>query len=293
MNEATQADSAATSAAVEAQRAEADLRLGGRLARIGQKIVVLSGKGGVGKSTVSANLAVALARTGATVGLLDVDVHGPSIPRLLRLTGKTIDMSGDAMLPVAWSESLKVMSVGFLLNDANAATIWRGPAKAGLIRQFLQDVDWGDLDYLVVDCPPGTGDEPLSVLQLLGKDAAAVIVTTPQAVAVDDVRRSVGFCHTLGNAMLGLIENMSGFACPDCGAVSEVFGSGGGERLAADAGIPFLGRIPLATEVMASGESGGTLAGVAPEHPVVKAFAEIVERIRLFSAGLARQNRKP
>lgn len=279
--------------AADAQRAAADLQLDSRLARIGQKIVVLSGKGGVGKSTVSANLAVALARTGATVGLLDVDVHGPSIPRLLRLTGKTIDMSGDAMLPVPWSDTLKVMSIGFLLNDRNAATIWRGPAKAGLIRQFLQDVEWGALDFLVVDCPPGTGDEPLSVLQLLGKDAAAVIVTTPQAVAVDDVRRSVGFCHTLDNAMLGLIENMSGFTCPDCGTVSEVFGSGGGERLAAEAGIPFLGRIPLATEVMASGESGGTLADVPAEHPVALAFAGIVERIRLYSADLARQNRKP
>lgn len=283
----------AGAAAAEAQRAAADLELNNRLARIGQKIVVLSGKGGVGKSTVSANLAVALAQTGATVGLLDVDVHGPSIPRLLRLTGKAIDMNGNAMLPVPWSERLKVMSIGFLLADKNAATIWRGPAKAGLIRQFLQDVDWGDLDFLVVDCPPGTGDEPLSVLQLLGKDAAAVIVTTPQAVAIDDVRRSVGFCHTLDNPMLGLIENMSGFTCPDCGTVSEVFGSGGGEGLAAEAGIPFLGRIPLAMEVMASGESGGTLADVPPGHPVALAFADIVERIRLYSAGLARQNRKP
>jgi len=289
MSDSTQADSKTA----EEQRETADERLNSRMTRIGQKIVVLSGKGGVGKSTVSANLAVALSKTGAKVGLLDVDVHGPSIPRLLHLTGKTLDMDGDAMLPVPWSDNLKVMSIGFLLNDPYAATIWRGPAKAGLIRQFLQDVDWGDLDFLVVDCPPGTGDEPLSVLQLLGKDAAAVIVTTPQAVAVDDVRRSVGFCHTLDNAMLGLIENMSGFACPDCGAVSEVFGSGGGERMAAEVGIPFLGRIPLAKEVMASGESGGTLADVDPEHPVVKAFAEIVERIRLYAAGLARQNRKP
>lgn len=283
----------AMQAPADAQRAADDLQLNRRLAGIGQKIVVLSGKGGVGKSTVSANLAVALAQTGATVGLLDVDVHGPSIPRLLRLTGKTVDMRGDAMLPVAWSPNLKVMSIGFLLPDKNAATIWRGPAKAGLIRQFLQEVEWGELDYLVVDCPPGTGDEPLSVLQLLGKEAAGVLVTTPQAVAVDDVRRSVGFCQTLGNPMLGLIENMSGFTCPDCGAVSEVFGSGGGERMAAEAGIPFLGRIALATEVMASGESGGTLADVPAQHPVALAFAIIVERIRRYSAGLALQNRQP
>jgi len=279
-------------AAVTAQRRLDDEHLNGRMARIGQKIVVLSGKGGVGKSTVSANLAVALSQGGSRVGLLDVDVHGPSIPRLLRLGGKAPDMSGDAMVPVPWSDTLKVMSLGFLLEDKYAATIWRGPAKAGVIRQFLQDVDWGDLDYLVVDCPPGTGDEPMSVLQLIGKDAAAVIVTTPQAVAIDDVRRSVGFCHTMGNAVLGLVENMSGFTCPDCGTVSEVFGSGGGEALAAETAIPFLGRIPLAREVMASGESGGTLADVAPEHPVAQAFAGIVERIRLYSAGLARQNRR-
>ena len=284
--------------AVEAQRQAADVLLNGRMARIGQKIVVLSGKGGVGKSTVSANLAVALARSGATVGLLDVDVHGPSIPRLLGLGGKSPEMRGKAMLPVPWSEKLSVMSLGFLLDDKSTATIWRGPAKAGVIRQFLQDVEWGELDFLVVDCPPGTGDEPLSVLQLIGKDAAAVIVTTPQAVALDDVRRSVGFCRTTGTAMLGLIENMSGFTCPDCGTVSEIFGgasgsqTSGGEILAMESGIPFLGRIPLAREVMASGDGGGTLAELSAEHPVSAAFAGIVERIRLFSAGLARQNAK-
>lgn len=284
--------------AVEAQRQAADVLLNGRMARIGQKIVVLSGKGGVGKSTVSANLAVALARSGARVGLLDVDVHGPSIPRLLGMGGKSPDMSGNAMLPVSWSDKLTVMSLGFLLDDKNTATIWRGPAKAGVIRQFLQDVEWGELDFLVVDCPPGTGDEPLSVLQLIGKDAAAVIVTTPQAVALDDVRRSVGFCRTTGTAMLGIIENMSGFTCPDCGTVSEIFGGGsgetsgasGGETLAMESGIPFLGRIPLAREVMASGDGGGTLAELPAEHPVSAAFTGIVERIRLFSAGLARQN---
>lgn len=285
--------------AVEAQRQAADVLLNGRMARIGQKIVVLSGKGGVGKSTVSANLAVALARSGSRVGLLDVDVHGPSIPRLLGLGGKSPEMRGNAMLPVPWSEKLTVMSLGFLLDDKNTATIWRGPAKAGVIRQFLQDVEWGELDFLVVDCPPGTGDEPLSVLQLIGKDAAAVIVTTPQAVALDDVRRSVGFCTTTGTAMLGLIENMSGFTCPDCGTVSEIFGgvsggetsgTSGGQALAAESGIPFLGRIPLAREVMASGDGGGTLAELPEEHPVSAAFVGIVERIRLFSAGLARQN---
>ena len=277
----------------DAQRQAEDALLNGRMARIKLKIVVLSGKGGVGKSTVSANLAVALSQAGNTVGLMDVDVHGPSIPRLMGLSGRTVDMEEGAMLPVQWSDTLKVMSLGFLLEDKYAATIWRGPAKAGLIRQFLQDVEWGDLDYLVVDCPPGTGDEPLSVMQLLGADAMAVIVTSPQAVAIDDVRRSVGFCATLGNPMLGLVENMSGFTCPTCSTVSEVFGSGGGEALAQDAGIPFLGRIPLAQEVMASGEAGSSLSALPKEHPVAQAFDHIVERIRLYSAGLAMQNRRP
>jgi len=274
----------------EAQRQAEDALLNGRMARIKQKIVVLSGKGGVGKSTVSAALAVALAKSGSSVGLMDVDVHGPSIPRLLGLTGRIPDMDLGVMLPVPWSDTLKVMSLGFLLDDKYAATIWRGPAKAGVIRQFLQDVEWGALDYLVVDCPPGTGDEPLSVMQLLGPDAGAVIVTSPQAVAIDDVRRSVGFCTTLGNPVLGLVENMSGFTCPTCSTVSDVFGSGGGEALAAEVGIPFLGRIPLAQEVMASGEAGSDPADLPPEHPVALAFAHIVERIRLYSGGLALQN---
>jgi len=286
------AQSPSNPASAGAQRPE-DAQLNGRMARIRQKIVVLSGKGGVGKSTVSANLAVALAQAGDTVGLLDVDVHGPSIPRLLRLSGKTLDMAGDAMLPVPWSAHLKVMSLGFLLDDKYAATIWRGPAKAGVIRQFLQEVEWGALDHLVVDCPPGTGDEPLSVLQLIGGSAAAVIVTTPQTVAIDDVRRSVGFCKTLGTPVLGLIENMSGFTCPDCGAVSDIFGAGGGEALAREAGIHFLGRIPLAQEVMDSGESGGTLADLPPEHPVALAFARIVADIRLRSAGPADRDGRP
>jgi Mrp family chromosome partitioning ATPase len=280
----------ANNSSADAQNKEQDALLNGRMARIKQKIVVLSGKGGVGKSTVSANLAVALSQAGNTVGLMDVDVHGPSIPRLLHLTGRTTDMDEGAMLPVPWSETLKVMSLGFLLHDKYAATIWRGPVKAGVIRQFLQDVEWGDLDFLVVDCPPGTGDEPLSVLQLLGADAGAVIVTSPQAVAIDDVRRSVGFCKTLGNPMLGLIENMSGFTCPTCSTVSEVFGSGGGETLAAEMSIPFLGRIPLAQEIMTSGEAGSTIADLPKEHPVALAFAHIVKGIRHYSAGLALQN---
>ncbi len=201
--------------------------------RIRHKIVVMSGKGGVGKSTVAVNIAVSLSQAGFKVGLLDVDVHGPSVPRILSLSGVQPHMEQDCMEPVPWSKNLSVMSLGFLL-PAHEAVIWRGPIKGGLIRQFLSDVLWGELDFLVVDCPPGTGDEPMSVLDLLGPAAYAVVVTTPQDVAVDDVRRSITFCRQMGNPVLGVVENMAGFACPHCGQVEYIFNKGGGQHLAAE-----------------------------------------------------------
>lgn len=248
------------------------------LGRIGSKLVVLSGKGGVGKSTVAVNLAVGLARAGRKVGLLDVDVHGPSVPRLLGLTGTRPMIGEDAMYPVGWRNNLRVMSLGFFLPDPEQAVIWRGPVKMGLIRQFLTEVRWGDLDHLVVDCPPGTGDEPLSVLQLLGTDAQAVIVTTPQGVAVDDVRRSVGFCRELGNPILGIVENMGGYVCPKCGELTPLFPAGGGEALAAEQGVTFLGRIPLHPDLTSAGDAGRSLYEADAAHPIVRALAPIVER---------------
>jgi len=213
-----------------------------KLDRIRHKLPVLSGKGGVGKSTVSANLALSLAAKGYKVGLLDVDVHGPSIPQLLGVSAKPEDLAlptdeGVKLKPVSARENLSVMSVGFLLEDRDAAVIWRGPMKNQVIKQFLKDVEWGDLDYLVVDSPPGTGDEPLSIAQLLSGSKGAVIVTTPQDLAVSDVRRCVTFCHQLGLPIVGVVENMSGFVCPSCGEKVEIFKSGGGEKMAADMGI--------------------------------------------------------
>ncbi|WP_419786785.1 P-loop NTPase [Pseudodesulfovibrio sp.] len=256
-----------------------DEKLNKTLSRIKHKIVVMSGKGGVGKSTVAANLAVSLSLAGKKVGLLDVDVHGPSIPRLLALKGKQPHMGVDVMEPVPWSKNLSVMSLGFLIQDDRQAVIWRGPVKIGLIKQFVEDVMWGDLDYLIVDCPPGTGDEPLSTLQTLGQTAMAVIVTTPQGVAIDDVRRSVSFVGEVGNRVLGIVENMSGFACPSCGAVHDIFNSGGGEELAKEAGVRFLGRIPLDPEVTRSGDEGYPFMKVHRDTATGKAMSDIIAPI--------------
>ena len=234
-----------------------------RLCRIRRKLVVLSGKGGVGKSTVAVNIATALQMAGKRVGLLDVDIHGPSIPTMLGLQGAVLQNGPDGLLPVD-ADGVKVMSLGFLLPDPDQAVIWRGPLKMGAIKQFLKDVAWGDLDYLVIDSPPGTGDEPLSVCQLIGRLDGAVIVTTPQKVAAIDVRKSITFCRQLGVPVLGVVENMSGFACPKCGEVSAIFSSGGGRRIAKDMKVPFLGAIPIDPAIAASGDDG---------RPYVSAFA--------------------
>jgi len=226
-----------------------------QLQRIRHKIVVLSGKGGVGKSTVAVNLAMALAMAGRTVGLLDIDLHGPSIPTMLKLADARLDVVDGKLIPAGY-EALKVISIGFLLEHPEDAVIWRGPMKAGVIKQFVHDVAWGDLDYLVVDCPPGTGDEPLSIVQTLGACDGAVIVTTPQDVALTDVRKSISFCHKVNLPVLGVVENMSGLVCPHCGEVVDVFKTGGGEAMARDMGVPFLGRLPLDPNVVQAGDDG-------------------------------------
>jgi Mrp family chromosome partitioning ATPase len=230
-------------------------KLESRLCRVRRKIVVLSGKGGVGKSTMAVNLAVGLKATGLKTGLLDVDLHGPSIPTMLGIENRALIATEDGLIPLD-VDGLKVVSSGFFLKDQDDAVIWRGPMKANVIRQFLQDVVWGDLDLLVIDSPPGTGDEPLSVCQLIEHLDGAVIVTTPQKVAAIDVRKSITFCRQLKVPVLGLIENMSGFACPECGTTSPIFGSGGGERIAADMGVSFLGAIPIDPRVAMAGDMG-------------------------------------
>jgi Mrp family chromosome partitioning ATPase len=241
---------------VSASADQTDIKLKERLGRIDHKIVVLSGKGGVGKSTVAVNLAVALAEQGMMVGLLDIDLHGPSVPKMLHLEGAPVHDHDGSAVPVEFTMNLKVMSIGFFLPSDDRAVIWRGPRKYSMIRQLLADVDWGDLDYLVVDAPPGTGDEPLAILELLGTLDGAVVVTTPQQVSITDVRRSIAFCRELKCPVLGLLENMSGLTCPHCGEPIDVFGAGGGAALADQAGVPFLGAIPIDPEVVRSGDGG-------------------------------------
>ena len=251
-----------------------------RMERIGRKILVLSGKGGVGKSTVAANLAISLAAAGRKVGLLDVDLHGPSIPKILGLDGERLGLDGTGgIAPIELAANLKVVSIGMMLDSATDAVIWRGPMKYGVIQQFLKDVAWGELDFLVIDSPPGTGDEPLAVAQLVGRDASAVIVTTPQEVAISNVRRSVSFCKTLSLSVLGIVENMSGLSCPHCGEQVDVFKVGGGEQLAAEMDVPFLGRIPLDPQIVASGDSGAPFVQSLADSPAAKAFASVIEPI--------------
>ncbi len=253
--------------------------LAARLCRIKHKIVVLSGKGGVGKSTASVNLAAGLAAEGKRVGLLDIDIHGPSIPKLLKIEKAQVQGSDDGLMPVRVGDNLFVMSIGLLMGGSNDAIIWRGPMKHNAIQQFLRDVEWGDLDYLIVDCPPGTGDEPLAVVQLIGDVDSAVVVTTPQELAIADVRRSIMFCHRLELPVLGVLENMSGFICPHCNERVDIFGAGGGKALAAEMHVDFLGAVPMDLEVVKSGEEGHPVVLAAPEAESAKAFMRVVKRI--------------
>jgi Mrp family chromosome partitioning ATPase len=250
--------------------------------RIAHKIIVLSGKGGVGKSTVAVNLAVSLAEKKFKTGLLDIDIHGPSVPKLLGMEfGQVLGAKNGKMTPVEYNKYLKVISLGFLLQGSDDAVIWRGPMKYGVIKQFLADVEWGELDYLIVDSPPGTGDEPLSICQLIENADGAVIVTTPQDVALIDVRKSVNFCKQLSMPVIGVIENMSGFTCPHCGTVTDIFKNGGGRDMAADMGVPYLGRIPIESYIVLSGDTGDPFhinkgAGETPAH---KSFSNIMDTI--------------
>ena len=216
-----------------------------RLSAISKKIMVMSGKGGVGKSTVAVNLAVALARKGLEVGLLDADIHGPNIPKLLGLEDNRLHGSSEGIVPVSPMERLKVVSVAYILDTPDTPVIWRGPMKHGVIRQFLGEVAWGKLDMLIVDLPPGTGDEPLSVTQSVGGADGAIIVTTPQDVALLDSRKSISFSQKIGVPVLGVVENMSGLVCPHCGKTIDMFIPGGGEAAAHEMGVAFLGRIPM------------------------------------------------
>jgi ATP-binding protein involved in chromosome partitioning len=235
------------------------------LRRIKCKIMIMSGKGGVGKSTVAANLAAGLALRGYRVGLLDCDIHGPTIPTIFGLESQTPDVNEEGILPIQVLPNLSLMSVGFLLGDQDSPIIWRGPAKMGAIKQFLEEVNWGALDFLIIDLPPGTGDEPLSVAQLIPECDGSVLVTTPQDVALISVRKSIKFSEKLKVPVIGLVDNMHGLICPHCGKPIEVFGSGGVEKASKDFNVPVLARLPIEPKV-AEMEDKGTVVQYLLEH---------------------------
>ncbi len=255
---------------------QARQRLTHRMCGIKHKILVLSGKGGVGKSTVAVNIAASLAGQGYSVGLLDVDVHGPSVPTMLGLTRAGVTQSAEGIEPVMAGPNFKVISVAFFLEHPEQAVIWRGPMKMAVIKQFLGDVNWGELDYLIIDSPPGTGDEPLSVCQLIENLDGCVMVTTPQEVASADVRRSITFCNQLAVPVLGIVENMSGFRCPKCGEVVNIFAEGGGRKMAEDMNVRFLGSVPIDPEIVKCGDSGKPYVYSFAESATAKTFEAII-----------------
>jgi Mrp family chromosome partitioning ATPase/predicted Fe-Mo cluster-binding NifX family protein len=254
------------------------------LDKIKNKIIVLSGKGGVGKTSVSVNLSIALAYRGFKVGLMDVDIHGPDVPRMLGLKGVLGINENKKLVPMPYSGNLAAVSVESLVAAKDDAIIWRGPIKHSAIRQFISDVDWGDLDYLIIDSPPGTGDEPLSVAQVV-KGAKAIIVTTPQEVSLADVRKSISFCRTVKMEIVGLVENMSGYICPHCQKPVDLFGIGGGERTAQTQGLDFLGRIPFDPQLVACGDAGVSYQEKFNDSPVTAAFSEIADKLSKKTAG--------
>jgi len=253
------------------------------LGRIGQKFVVMSGKGGVGKTSTAVNLAMALASGGAKVGLIDVDLHGPDVPRMLGLDGLLDIDQQNRIVPMAYNDHLSMVSVESLIANKDDAIIWRGPVKHSVIQQFIGQVAWGDLDYLIIDAPPGTGDEPLTVAQSI-KDAQAIIVTTPQEVSLSDVRKSINFCRTVKMKIFGMIENMSGLNCPHCQCDIDLFGNGGGERTAAAMGIQFLGRIPFDPQMVICGDEGSAILDKNAQSPATLAFRQIAEKISAQTA---------
>ncbi|MFQ5868134.1 MAG: P-loop NTPase [bacterium] len=255
-------------------------RIDERMAKIKHKIMVLSNKGGVGKTTVAVNLAMGFALQGFKVGLMDADFHGPNVPKMLGLSGRRMVLNNGEMVPISLSLDsglLKVVSLAFLA-EKDSAVIWRGMLKMSVINQFLADVQWGELDYLIVDMPPGTSDEPLSVAQLV-PGARAVIVTTAQEVALLDSRKAVDFARKLNMPVTGIVENMSGLVCPHCCQEIELFGKGGGERAASELGVPFLGRIPFEPAIVKSGDDGKPFVRENEEKKGVAAFLEIIKKI--------------
>jgi ATP-binding protein involved in chromosome partitioning len=254
------------------------------MSRIKHKIAVISGKGGVGKSTVAANLAMAFALHGYkdNVGILDVDIHGPCIPKLLGLKGKKFQISPIGALPVTGPEGIKVVSMDFLIQSQETPIIWRGPLKMQAIRQFLSDFMWGELDFLFIDAPPGTGDESLSVMQLIPEMDGTIIVTIPSEVSEDVVKKAVSFSRQMGIPVIGIVENMSGFTCPKCGEKINILGAGGGKRIAEELDVPFLGQIPIDPKICEEADKGVSFLAENANSASAKAFEEIVKNVEDF-----------
>ncbi|KAJ3187106.1 Cytosolic Fe-S cluster assembly factor nubp1 [Gaertneriomyces sp. JEL0708] len=256
-----------------------------RMAHVKHRILVLSGKGGVGKSTFTTNLAFALSLDESIqVGVMDIDITGPSMPKMTGVEGETIHQSSSGWSPVYVADNLGVMSVGFMLQNPDDAVIWRGPKKNGIIKQFLKDVDWGELDYLVVDTPPGTSDEHLSAVQYL-KEAGidgAILITTPQEMSLQDVRKEINFCKKTKVPIIGVVENMSGFVCPKCKTESAIFApnTGGAKKMAEDMKVPFLGAIPLDPRIGKSCDLGESFLDMYPDSPAYKAYMDIISKIK-------------
>lgn len=244
------------------------------------KIFVMSGKGGVGKSSVTVNLGAALAEMGFKVGIMDVDVHGPSVPRLLGLPdGAVSGVSGGKIVPMRVSDRLAVISMDVLMPDRDSAIIWRGPKKAGAIQQFVSDVDWGELDFFIIDSPPGTGDEHLTILRLV-PDALCLMVTTPQEIALADVRKAMSFLRELKAKVLGVVENMSGLSCPHCGGNIDIFKTGGGLELARKYQVPFLGAIPLDPKAAHAADQGRPAVLMDEAGAAKSAFFALAENVK-------------
>lgn len=258
---------------------EEERKIKDRMDRVKHKIAVISGKGGVGKTIVTVNLAMAFAKRGYQVGVLDADIHGPCVPKMLGMHGQRLQVGPPGVFPAVGPLGIKVVSMDFLLPSEESPVIWRGPLKMTAIRQFLADILWGTLDFLLIDLPPGTGDEPLSVIQLLPEMDGVVIVTIPSEVSQIVVKKAVTFAQKLNVHVLGIIENMSEFVCPKCGAETDIFRTGGGEKIARELLVPFLGKIPVDPEICKASDEGVPFIKEYPESASTKAFMQIVEKI--------------